>query len=81
VYTRGCLFVERSMRAGIDQGLTPHPRAQLAASMPVLSRELQLHSWYMVGDDDFAFGIENNLRGLRALLASDRKQARTRAAR
>jgi AcrR family transcriptional regulator len=82
VYTRGCLFVERSMRASrIDQGLTPHPRAQLAASMPVLSRELQLHSWYMVGDDDFAFGIENNLRGLRALLASDRKQARTRAAR
>jgi hypothetical protein len=44
--------------------------------MPVLSRELKMHSWYMVSDDDFHFGLENTIRGLRSLLTADRKKSR-----
>lgn len=80
VYTRGCLYIERSMRPmGIDLQ-APHRRATLASTtMPVLARELKSHSWYMVSDDDFEFGLENTLRGLRSQLATDRKQARSGA--
>lgn len=77
VYTRGSLFVERNLRANEDlSDVSSHPRAQLAAKMPVISTQAAKHSWYMVSDDDFDFGIENNLRGLRTLLAADRKAAR-----
>ncbi|AXI76310.1 TetR family transcriptional regulator [Peterkaempfera bronchialis] len=80
VYTRGSLMVERMMRAhGLAEG-TSSPRAHLASKMPIMSREVERHSWNMVSDDDFAFGVENNLRGLRALLAADRKAAKAGAA-
>jgi AcrR family transcriptional regulator len=79
VYTRGCLFVERMMRGnGINTTAAEHPRAQLAAMMPVLSRELKMHSWYMISDDDFHFGLENTIRGLRSLLTADRRKGASR---
>jgi AcrR family transcriptional regulator len=78
VYTRGSLFLERNLRANVDlSDMSGHPRAQLAAMMPVMATEAMKHTWYMVSDDDFDFGIENNLRGLRTLLAADRKASRT----
>jgi hypothetical protein len=49
----------------------------LAAGMPIISSELKKHSWKMVSDDDFEFGLENNIRGLRTLLAADRKAGRS----
>jgi AcrR family transcriptional regulator len=63
VYTRGSLMIERLMRGTGASPQVPHPRAHLAAMMPIMSREAERHSWYMVSDDDFAFGIENNIRG------------------
>jgi AcrR family transcriptional regulator len=80
VYTRGSLFVERNLRAEGLVDAHSSPRAQLAAKMPVMSTEAEKHSWYMVSDDDFEFGIENNLRGLRTLLTADRKAAKDAAA-
>jgi AcrR family transcriptional regulator len=75
VYTRGALFVERNLTATGFQNTGSSPRAPLAAGMPVLSSEISKHSWYMVSEDDFEFGIENTLRGLRELLAADRRAA------
>jgi AcrR family transcriptional regulator len=80
VYTRGSLFIERSLRAGgINPGAALNPRVQLAAAMPVMSHEVARYNWYMVSDDDFHFGLETILSGLRTLLAADRKAARSTA--
>jgi AcrR family transcriptional regulator len=74
VYTRGCLFIERSMRVeGRDVSAPGHPRAHLSADLPVLSKEMRKRSWYMVDDETFEFGLENHIRGLRAVLAADRE--------
>jgi AcrR family transcriptional regulator len=75
IYTRGSLSIERGLRAA-DTPIAPGRRAELAAKMPIISSEVVTHTWQMVSDDDFAFGIENNLRGLRTLLAADRKASR-----
>jgi hypothetical protein len=32
----------------------------------------------MISDDDFHFGLENTIRGLRSLLTADRKKAASR---
>lgn len=80
VYTRGSVFIERMARKwGIDPAVGRYKDQKLVATMPVLSRELPAHSWLMVSDDDFDFGIENAIRGLRPLLAADRKVARESA--
>ena len=76
IYTRGSLSIERGLRANGVGSSKPHPRAELAAKMPIMASEVETHSWAMVSDDDFAFGIENNIRGLRVQLAADRKAAR-----
>ncbi len=77
VYTRGSLFLERLARSrGVDPAAYRHPMVGTVAEMPVLSRELLTHSWAMVSDEDFQFGLENNLRGLRSLLAAERKPSR-----
>jgi len=79
IYTRGSLMVERRVRSQGVVEEAPHPRAHLASMMPVMSQEVERHSWYMVSDDDFDFGVENNIRGLRTLLAADRKAAKSAA--
>jgi AcrR family transcriptional regulator len=80
VYTRGSLFLERMTRSrGVDPAAYRHPRLELVDGMPVLSREVRIHSWTMVSDDDFEFGIENNLRGFRALLSAERRAAKAGA--
>jgi AcrR family transcriptional regulator len=76
VYTRGCLFIERNMRTIEDTEGGGHPKAHLAESMPVLSSVIGRYGSNMIGDDDFAAGVENNLRGLRTLLASRKPQRR-----
>ncbi|MEV8546510.1 TetR family transcriptional regulator [Streptomyces sp. NPDC051572] len=73
VYTRGSVFIQRMLRGHrLDLADETHKRTTVAAGMPILSRELPKHSWYMVSDDDFEFGLENNIRGLDSLLAADR---------
>ncbi|MCW2523412.1 MAG: TetR family transcriptional regulator [Frankiales bacterium] len=76
IYTRGSLSIERGLRAAGMPFTKGHPRAALAAKMPIISSEAETHSFSMVSDDDFQFGIENNIRGLRALLATERKASR-----
>lgn len=68
VYTRGALVVERISRdRGID-AVTFRHRTDVVSGLPVLSHEVLSHSWSMVDDDDFEFGLENGIRGLRCLL-------------
>jgi AcrR family transcriptional regulator len=77
IYTRGSLAIERGLRAAAVTSVIGNPRVELAAGMPIISSELKKHSWKMVSDDDFEFGLENNIRGLRTLLAADRKAGRS----
>jgi AcrR family transcriptional regulator len=76
VYTRGSLAIERGLRAAAVPNAIGNSRAELASAMPIISKEIKKHTWKMVSDDDFEFGIENNIRGLRSLLAVDRKASR-----
>ncbi|HVW42451.1 MAG TPA: TetR family transcriptional regulator [Amycolatopsis sp.] len=75
VYTRGCIVIDRiTRRGGVDTSINIPPR--LGSATSGLPREVQMRSWAMSSDDNFAFGLENNIRGLRELLATERKRTR-----
>jgi AcrR family transcriptional regulator len=73
VYARGCVILERNSRAAgrTDMLLaTLDGDPSLRATFPIMSDETRLHSFSMVEDDDFLFGLDNILRGMRSQLAA-----------
>jgi AcrR family transcriptional regulator len=68
VYTRGVLFLERTWAAS---GRSEPSAAGAFASTPdlaVITALTQPHAMSMISEEDFEFGLENNIRGLRLLL-------------
>jgi AcrR family transcriptional regulator len=67
VFTRGSVALERT---AIAEGRPPLDAGTYAGvpEVSVLPRLEQQHPLSMTGDEDFDFGLENSLRGLRALL-------------
>ena len=72
VYTRGALFIERGYQAAEKRPTVRRPTAGDPAHIPLISDVASRHTMAMTGEDDFEFGLENSLRGLRVLLAEHR---------
>jgi AcrR family transcriptional regulator len=72
VYTRGCLFIERLIRSS---GTSDAPsRPGLVRTLPVPGPYGDTCPRSMVTDEDFEFGLENTIRGLRALRTAERRK-------
>ncbi|WP_167760508.1 TetR family transcriptional regulator [Blastococcus sp. CT_GayMR16] len=82
VFSRGHLFLERSWSASGR----PESASEAFASTPgltVLTAMAQPHTMSMTSDEDFEFGLENSIRGLRLLLDEESDEpcvARARSA-
>ena len=73
VYTRGGLFIERLIRAhGISD---PPPRARTVQTMEVPVPDGSKRREAMVGEQNFEFGLENAIRGLRSLRAAEKRKS------
>jgi AcrR family transcriptional regulator len=72
VYTRGCLFIERLIRVhGLSDRQT---RARTPGTVSIVARHGETHEISMVEDEDFEFGLENAIRGLRALRTAEKRK-------
>jgi AcrR family transcriptional regulator len=72
VYTRGCLFIERLIRSHGTSDV--RSSARLTETMPVLAPSPGTRDMTMVTDRDFEFGLENAVRGLRALRTAEKRK-------
>jgi AcrR family transcriptional regulator len=71
VYTRGCLFIERLIRShGISE--TSSRFGRVGTIPPAAHGATRAIS--MVTDEDFEFGLENAIRGLRALRTAEKRK-------
>jgi AcrR family transcriptional regulator len=68
VYTRGALFIERGYALSGRPTIRPDEARE---GLPVLDGLRGRHTLAMTDPDDFEFGVENILRGLRVLLADE----------
>ena len=71
VFVRGHLFLERGWAASGRPDLPPEGAFANVPGLSVLTSLSQPHTMAMVSEDDFEFGLENTLRGLRHLLAEE----------
>lgn len=72
VYTRGCLFVERLIRS---HGISEAPsRFGRVGTIPIPAAHGATRTISMVTDEDFEFGLENAIRGLRALRTAEKRK-------
>ena len=67
VFSRGHLFLERSWSASGRPEMAPDGFGN-TPGLSVLATMTQQHTMSMTSDEDFEFGLENTIRGLRLLL-------------
>lgn len=67
VFSRGHLFLERSWAASGRPEMAPEALGN-TAGLTVLTTMAQQHTMSMTSDEDFEFGLENSVRGLKLLL-------------
>jgi len=72
VYTRGCLFIERLIRVHGIPDPQSRARAVAAISAPAYPGVTRLTT--MVEDENFEFGLENAIRGLRTLRTAEKRE-------
>lgn len=67
VFSRGHLFLERSWAASGRPEMAPEAFGS-TPGLSVLPTMAEQHTMSMTSDEDFEFGLENSIRGLRLLL-------------
>ncbi|MCU1533391.1 MAG: TetR family transcriptional regulator [Arthrobacter sp.] len=68
VFVRGHLFLERRWVASERPDLTAQSAFSNTPGLSVINGLSRSHTMSMTSDDDFEFGLENSIRGLRLLL-------------
>jgi AcrR family transcriptional regulator len=71
VYTRGALFLERNWAASARPAVMAPGAFGDTPGLTVLTSVQERHHLSMTGEEDFRFGLENAIRGLRVLLEDD----------